>query len=335
MAKGSSKSGMLDASMRAVILHGKESFLVQQRTAELRNALREAHGDFQEFIFDGETTTLADVLDELRSYGLLQEHKLVILDNTDSFLKQEGYRKAMEAYVQSPVEEATLLMRAETWRAGNLDKYVAKVGMKIECKPPKDAGAISWCVAECPRRHGCAIARDAAVLLVDRIGTTLTRLDSELGKLAAYVGAEKPITRGDVVELVGATREEQAWILQSAIITGKPERALQTLRDLLEVSRVPEQLATWCIGDLTKRLHAASQMLRRGAGPGTVGKHLRLWGAEGDRLLDVARRGEPQRFARLMKAAADIDRGSKSSLGRSDRNLERLTLLVTDSIRRI
>ena len=53
----------LDPSMRIVILHGKEPFLIAERSRRYADVLREAHGDVARFDFDGETAEIADVLD--------------------------------------------------------------------------------------------------------------------------------------------------------------------------------------------------------------------------------------------------------------------------------
>jgi hypothetical protein len=59
----------------------------------------------------------------------------------------------------------------------------------------------------------------------------------------------------------------------------------------------------------------------------------RLWGATGERIIEVARRSDPGIFARLLDRAVRTDLANKSGLGEPDRNLEALTLQVTDTIR--
>ena len=93
------------------------------------------------------------------------------------------------------------------------------------------------------------------------MGVELDRLDAEIGKLASFAGAGHPITTQIVADLVGLSRERQAWAIQSAIASGDAARAASTLRELLEISRQPEQLVSWAITDLLRKLHAASRLL--------------------------------------------------------------------------
>ncbi len=349
MARSNSPIENLDASMRIVVLFGREAFLVQEGTRKLTERLEEQYGRIDSFRFDGETIPLADVLDELRSYGLLAAHKLVIVDSADKFLAPGGARgsgdddgskssagtsrrRALEAYAAKPAAEATLLLRAESWRAGKLDKLIDKVGARVRCDLLRDRDAASWCVQKCAGRWGLKIERPAAQLLVERLGPGLTRLDSELAKLASFVEGRPLITRADAAAMVGHSRQEQAWALQSAIMSGRPPVALGKLRDLLEVSQLDEVLPMWAITDLLRRLHTAAQLLRQKQAPPAVARDLRLWGDTGNAILSAARRTDPKRFAQLLQAAIDADQRSKSGFGKASRNLEALTVLVTDTI---
>lgn len=332
MTKAFDQLANLSPSMRIVVLCGKESFFISEGTRLLAEALRNAFGEIDQFTFDGVTAGLSDVLDELRTYALIRRHKLVILDHADKFLAGEGRRRALEAYARNPTAEASLLMRAEAWRPGTFDKLVAKVGVKIKCDPLPDVEAVRWCVAQCPRRHGRKIERPAAALLVEQLGSGLARLDSELAKLAAFIGQRQVIRRGEVVEMVGYSRQEKAWQLQSAVVGGVPGEAVAKVRELLEVSRLSEQLVIWAIGDLLRRLHTAAQLLREGVGSQAVAQQLRLFGPTGNRMIDIARRCDLNRIAQLLQLVVRTDMRSKTGFGRADRNLEALTLLVTDTI---
>jgi DNA polymerase III delta subunit len=324
----------LDAAMRIVVLHGPEVFLLTEGAKRLYELLEAEHGTdaIQRFTFDGETAELADVLDELRTFGLFQDHKLVIVDKAERFLgggakdadegaggsKGQGAarRRALEAYAENPCAGATLLLRAEKWHRGKLDKLVAKVGAVIKCEHPKDRDAVAWAVAACPDRHGLAIERPAAQLLVGRVGPGLARLDTELAKLAAFVGPGRKIGRDDVVELVGLSRQEKAWELQTAIMTGQPGVACAKMRELREVSQLEKELVTWAvndllrrlaISDLLRRLHTVAQLSRQGVGLRSLIRPLRLWDSTGDRIIEVARRSDPGIFARLLDRAVRTD----------------------------
>jgi DNA polymerase-3 subunit delta len=325
----------LDAAHRVVILRGPDAYLRRSHTQRLETLLKEAHGDVERFDYDGKGVDPVTVLDELRTFGLLQDHKLVVVDQADQLLARAGSpspRELLEAYAGNPVPTATLVLRAETWRPGRLDKAVEKVGAILKCEPPDMASAARWCVARIEKEHAARIAPAAAQVLVERIGPMLDRLDAELGKLAAHAGPGAEVTAEDVRQMVGLSREEKAWQIQSVLLNGDTGRALQTLRELLDVSGQPEQLVLWSMTDLARKLHAASRLLREGHSPGAVRKELRLFGDAAGPILQRAGRFPPAVWADLVRCSLEADRRIKRGIGRSDRTVEALAVAFADTV---
>ncbi|MEY3021691.1 MAG: hypothetical protein RIS86_889 [Planctomycetota bacterium] len=320
-------SDPVHAGMRFVILHGKDSFQVVARLKALEEALRKEHGEISRFDFDGASAGLVEVLDELRTFGLLATHKLVVVDKADQFIGVEDRRRAMERYAESPMQEATLVLRAESWRPGNLDKLVAKVGAVLKCEPPTADRATDWCIARGRKEWGVELDDAAASALVDRVGNDLQRLDGELAKYGAYLATEpegaRRVRRELVTALTGQTREEAAWEVQEAVLGGRADRAIRKVRELVEISQAPEQLILWSLVDLARKLHDAARMLADGAPDAAVAKQVRLWGPSQAPTLGAARALGPRAAARLFHDAVDLDRRSKSGLaGELPRTLE-------------
>lgn len=335
-AKGRGASGgvLFTPDMRIVALHGDDGFLISQRAAEFAGVLREAHGEIEQFTFDGDSASVATVLDELRSYGLMQQFKLVSVEKADAFLKREGHREVLERYAANPVEHAALLLRSEGWNRGKLDALIEKAGLIVVCDSPKDAEAAAWVVRRGEEEYDVRVEASAASMLVSRLGTDLGRLDMELGKLSCMVDAGKPVTDAVVRSSVGLSREEKAWTIQAVLLRGDPGEALRALEELLVVSREPKELVMWAVTDLVRKLHGASAMQAEGADPGTIMKVLKLWGPEGSLVLSLGRRIPVSRWADLLKTAIETDYRSKTGQGDGERLLEVATVTVADTIGR-
>jgi DNA polymerase III delta subunit len=332
------KQPTFKASMRMAIIHGKESFLMTRYTRDFADVLAKEHGEIDRVVFDGATVDLATVLDEVRTFDLMMRHKLVIVDNADAFLASKdtgkiSNRQAMERYAESPVYSATLLLRASAWRPGKLDKAVAKVGVVFKLQSLSELDSVRWCVGRCGKEHGCELDAQAAQLLVQRIGLSLTRLDTELGKLSAKVAPETKITKDDVLEMVGLSREEQAWEIQSVVLSGNSGLAMAKLGELLDVSRQPRELLMWSVVDLTRRLSAASTMLQNGMSAGDIRKTLKLFGDGGNRILHLAKQRTPSQLANLFTEAVAVDARTRSGLLDGRRGLELLTLRVCRAVK--
>lgn len=217
--KAESPPGTLSADTRIALLVGKELFLQTEHTAKLRAALKERFGEVDTVRFDGNTTPAAEVLDECRSFGLMQQHKMVVVDDADQLIRgggkkdeKDGGRRSrdddeddegeeesdaggastrpmFERYAQAPSDGATLVLRAKKFIPGKLGGMIEAVGAIIKCEAQSPDTARRWLLARAPERHGVEIEPAAADMLVERLGADLGRLDMEVAKLAAAISA--------------------------------------------------------------------------------------------------------------------------------------------------
>lgn len=311
---------------RVVLLYGKELFLRTHYTTALRNALEQEHGEIETFRFDGASCSAAEVLDECRSFGLMSTHKMVVVDDADTFVNAET-RPIIQKYTESPNDQSTLVLRGSTWHKGNLDKAIGKVGVVIKCDSVDEGVAAKWIIGRAKRQYGAEVGPRVAAMLVDRLGTDLGRIDGELGKLSTAAGAGGAITEQHVSELVGLTREEEVWAIQSHLLSGNLEQTIRELRVILgngaKDTHVP---AVFACSDLARKLVGASEGMARGVNANTIAKELRLWGPSRDVILHAAKRAGAARSRRLFDRCVDADMTIKSSSVDPKILLERLAV---------
>ncbi len=310
--------------MRIVVLHGKESFLRSLETDRLRDALAEAYGEIDVVRFDGKETLPVDALDECRSFGLMQQHKLVIVDQADEFVK-EGNRAIVERYAAAPSESATLALRCEKWNRGKLDKIItAGGGLVRKCDEVSPAMATKWVVGRASKRYGVTISPDAAEALVDRAGVGLGRLDTEAKKLSAAAGDGGAVTVDLVRELVGMTREEEAWLLQAALLSGRAEDRFKAMREAMDVSRHDPVFLSFVVTDLLRKIHTVSRLMDGGLNGFQAAKQAKLWGASTEPIVAAAKRTPARVWGALFVDAVENDARMKSGRCDARRSLERL-----------
>lgn len=319
---------MPTAEDRVVLLAGKELFLRTEHTDHLRRLLREAHGDCEFVKFEGATCAPAEVLDECRSFGLMATHKLVVVDDADQFVNA-GTRPMLERYCESPSDQATLVLRTATWRPGNLDKLIEQAGVIVKCDEIDPERAMKWAVRRAEKNHGVALDPQAARMLVDRTGSDMGRLDSELGKLAAGAGKGGTITPQLISELVGLTREEDAWALQALLLAGDPGVALRELRVVMGNGKSDAAVpVSFACCDLARKLMGAAEGFEQRKNPMQISKDLAIWGPAQGPILDTARRLGVARARALFDAAIAVDAGIKSGMD-AEIALETLALKFT------
>ncbi|MFT3683356.1 MAG: hypothetical protein QM783_00280 [Phycisphaerales bacterium] len=112
-----------------VLTTGPERFLMLEATDKVRAALTKREGgEVPTFVFDGASCQASEVLDELRTMGLMSSAKIVIVENAEQLLKEKddedgaasapvrGFarrsaREMMTEYASSPERSSVLLLR--------------------------------------------------------------------------------------------------------------------------------------------------------------------------------------------------------------------------------
>lgn len=308
--KPSPKSGGITADTRVALIHSKEPMLTRERIDALTEALRAAHGEVDTVRFDGLSASPAEVFDECRMLSLMPVYKLVIVDDADTFAKEE-HRPAIERYCDSPAENATLLLTAESWRLVNLTKKIAAVGAVVEIKEMGDHDAAAWCLIAAEERHGASIEKSAAMLLVERLGVDLSRLDGELEKLAIAAGKGGKITQALIHDLVGGSRAEIAWRVQNAILSGDPSEALGFVRSVMEGSPRDEIVPMmYSSVDLARKVNACAFAKKAGRDPTNLASPFKIWGDT--RIFEIASKLPVTKTAAILRECVEADKRSKS-----------------------
>lgn len=335
MARKKAQNVTLTAEMRIVVLQGPEPMLRKLRLSQLRDALKEKHADDMEpIVIDGATAQLADVFDEVREYSLLQPHKLVVVENAEAFVTT--HRKALERYAESPVDHTTLVLRSDTWRPGNLDKLIDKVGAVVRCDAPSAAEAMQWAVARCSKEHGRTLDRRAAELIVQRVGPHLMQLDNELSRLSLMVSKGQPITADLVERNVRQSSDEQAYMVQEAMLRamseGRAGPLIEKMHELIELSGQSDVQIAYFLGDMLRRFHVASGLMEEGVSSREIARELKLWGPREGMFFGVLRELGPAGARRLLGDAMDAMVRSRQGLGDPLRNLEGFCVRLVDQV---
>ena len=322
-------AGAMSADLRVVALHGKDAYQQVELARELLVSNATASAEIYTVRFEGGATTVGEVLDECRTFGLMAVHKLVVVVDAD-LLINEHTRPSLERYAQAPCEQATLVLRASRWYAGKLDKFVAaSPGAVRKCEPLKEPEAARWARDIGERKHGVSVDQRAAAALVELLGSDLGRIDTEIAKLAVLAGDSGAISSGLVAEHVGRTREENMWGIQRPIFAS-PEAAVAHLRASTMNGAKDEAVPiSWACMDLATKLHNGAHMRARGLSEKAISDALGLWGESRGPILAAIAGLSPQTTARVLDVAVDTDRAIKSvSSGRvaSQRALEGLVI---------
>lgn len=339
MAKRSSKSASKPAAPqgrapsgpgpRIAVFHGPDAFLQAEHTRHVREALEATLGaeGVQTVAFDGDGADIADVLDECRSFDLMQRHKLVTVESADKLVSGDN-RAIMERYAQSPSPGASLILRCSKWNKGKaLDALIDSLGGFTACEQPGPAEAAAWAVKRAEKRHNTSLSRECARAIVDRVGADLGRIDMEVAKLGAAAGVGAPITLELIAELTGRSGEEELWAVQGPLLGEDPEAAIGAVRDALTLWRQSATGVVYAEIDLIRKAHAVARLVEQGADPFGAAKRARIW-RDGDRVAALGRRAGAGALRTLLDESLANDVRAKSGRGDAQRAAETIGVRI-------
>jgi len=220
------------------VIAGKEQSLVGAQCGKLLdNLLEPSQRTTGLFDADAGSVTAAEVLDDLRTLPFLTDKRVVLIRDADDFVSD--HRSLLEKYFDNPCPTGRLILVVKTWnKSTKLAKKLPKVGKLISVAQPSRK--------ELPRRiidyandaHGKKITYGTAQLLIELTGDDLTRLYSEVDKLALYADADKTIAPKHIEALIGHNRLFSAFAVIDAVIAGTGGRASQGHVRTGQVSRI-------------------------------------------------------------------------------------------------
>ena len=315
----------IDAQVRILLLTGPEQKVKQHYLKQLHTALESVHGELQTMVHDGRTATLSEVLDDLRTFSLMQQYKLVILNEADQFVNGDT-RQALERYAQAPVDHASLVLQSVRWNSPKLDTLIAKVGYKVKCEPLRGKELTSWLELLAQTQHQRKITLQAADTLIRQVGNDMGQLDSELAKLAVLVGPDETITPNLIAQVNKRSSDEQAWAIQevviNALLADEPRvsagKAIEKLHAIVDQSGHPDVLVAYYTADLMRNVYLAIKAKQQGASFSEISRSFKLWGPR----QALLRKLDESTAVRLFEQIVNLDARSKSGLGKPMQNLE-------------
>ncbi len=240
---------------------GEDSYLRRESILTvIRAILGDEADDFSVSRFPGESASLPDVLDEVRTLPFLAKARVVIVENADPFVTAN--RSGLEGYAEHLSKTGVLVLSVKSWPSNTkLAKVVEKVGLSIDCKTPSARELPKWLIGLAKTSSSVTLESSAAELLVSLLGPDVGALTMEVEKLAVYVGQKRKIAEDDVLKMVGAGRVQKIWEAITAATTGHGDKALAGLDILFSANESPHEMMGAIRSSLLKTYHAG--MLRK------------------------------------------------------------------------
>jgi DNA polymerase-3 subunit delta len=260
------------------VIAGKDESLVSSQCQELLDGLLEPSQRAMG-LFDAEAASVSasDVLDELRTAPFLTDKRVVRIKGADDFISNN--RPLLEKYFDSPCPTGRLILTVKSWDSRTkLAKKLPTVGKLINAAPPSRKELPYRLMEYAADAHDKKLSLTTAILLIELTGDELTRLYSEIDKLALYAGEQKIIAQKHVESLIGHNRLFSAFAVIDAIIAGNAGVAIERLRGMFAADKSTEYTVVGAFAYHLRKMFDAKILLDKGVQQRQIENRLRIWG---------------------------------------------------------
>ncbi len=215
-------------------LSGEESYFIDVVSDYIEdNILTEDEKGFNQTVLYGRDVKYDEIVSACRRYPMMAERQVIIVKEAQDI---RGEMDLLEKYVENPTP-TTLLVICYKYKTIDKRKKISKLlkanGVLLETKKLYDNQVLTWMRADLQNR-GYKIEPKAAAMLGEFLGTDLSKISNELGKLEIVLPKGSTITATNIEENIGFSKDFNVFELRSAIGERNQFKAYQIVNNFAQ-----------------------------------------------------------------------------------------------------
>ena len=198
-------------------LMGEESYYIDKLSDYIeQNVLTEDEKGFNQTVLYGRDVTIEDIVSTAKRYPMMAERQVVIVKEAQDLSRTID---KLESYVENPMLSTVLVFcyKYKTLdKRKKMTKVIAKIGVVYESKKLYDNQVGDW-IKRVLSGKGYSIEPKANAMLVEFLGTDLSKINNELEKLQIILPKGSTITPQHIEENIGFSKDFNIFELRKAI----------------------------------------------------------------------------------------------------------------------
>ncbi len=198
-------------------LFGEEAYYIDRITEFIENnVLQEEEKGFNQMVLYGKDVTVDDIVGNAKRYPMMAEKQVVIVKEAQHLSRTI---ESLTAYADNP-QPTTVLVICYKYKKldkrKKLYKAVQKNGLLFESKKLYENQVSDW-IRKTLGSKGYPISHKASTLLVEYLGTDLSRIYKELEKLFLVLPKDTEIMPDHIETHIGISKDYNNFELKKAI----------------------------------------------------------------------------------------------------------------------
>ena len=198
-------------------LMGEEPYYIDKLADFIeQNVLTEEEKGFNQTVLYGRDVSMEDIISTCKRYPMMADRQVVIVKEAQDLTKTID---KLESYAENPMPSTVLVF---CYKYKTLDKrkkvtkFIAKKGLVYESKKLYENQVGEW-IKRVLQGKSFTIEHKANAMLVEFLGTDLSKINNELEKLAIVLPKNTMITAKHIEENIGFSKDFNVFELRKAI----------------------------------------------------------------------------------------------------------------------
>lgn len=311
------------------LLAGQEAYFIDETIRRIKTTLEEQE-EIETTLFDLDEVPVDAVLDEADTIPFFSNKKIIIAKNA-SFLKATDKTKVkinhdlkrLETWLQFPSDFSITIFVAPYEKLDErkkVTKLMKEAATYLYSEAPKERDLAVWVQNEVSSQRK-QIDEEAINKLIELVGMDMLHLQTEVDKLARYLGEETTITTDLIEDLVSKTLEQDAFKLLNAYIAGDTSMAITIYHDLIRQKQEPIALVA-LLASQVRLMSNVYYLISKGYHAQQIAKTLRVNPYRVKRIVEDRSGIADEYLLKALYGLSEVDLQLKTMSGRRERFLE-------------
>lgn len=289
------------------LLYGEEAYLRKQYRDKLKEALVEDGDTMNHHYYEGKDIKIEEIIDLAETLPFFAPRRVIVIENSGWF--QKGGDRMAEYLPSLPETAYFVFVETQMDKRSKLYKAVNKQGRVCEFAAQNEQTLSRWILGML-KKENKSITGDDLQFLLERTGTEMAHIKTEMEKLLCYTLNKTQITREDIEQVCTKRVQNQIFDMINAMADRQQKKALQLYYDLLTLKEPPMRILA-LIGRQFNLLLQVKELTQKGYSRQVISEKTGLHGFIVGKYEKQAERFKREELREALEACVEADENVK------------------------
>lgn len=290
------------------LLYGEEDYLRKQYRDRLIRALSDPEDKMNYHYYEGKDVVPEKLIDLAETMPFMAERRLIVVENSGFFKSSQD--KLADYMKEIPPTTVFVFVEEQVDKRGRLFKACKDNGYAAEFAPQDEQVLKRWILGMI-QKEGKQITQRALDEFMERTGTDMANISSELEKLFCYTMHKEDITSEDVDAVCIRQINNRIFEMIEKVAAKQQKEALNLYYDLIALKEPPMRIL-FLITRQFNLLYQAKLLRGKGYDNKAIGSKLSLAPFIASKYMSQAARFKTEELRKAIEECVDAEERVKT-----------------------